>query len=92
MKFEWDKKKAKSNLKKHKVSFDEAVEVFNDPLSITISDPLHSDDEDRFTDIGVTKKKRLLIVSYTERGSKIRIITCREATAAERKKYEENQG
>ena len=92
MKFEWDKKKAKSNLKKHKVSFDEAVEVFNDPLSITILDPLHSEDEERFTDIGVTKKRRLLIVSYTERGSKIRIITCREATAAERKKYEENQG
>lgn len=91
MKFEWDKKKAQSNLKKHKVSFDEAVEVFDDPLSITILDPLHSEDEERFTDIGITKKKRLLVVSYTERGSKIRIITCREATAAERKKYEENQ-
>lgn len=92
MKFEWDKKKAKSNLKKHKVGFDEAAEVFNDPLSITILDPLHSEDEERFTDIGITKKKRLLVVSYTERGSKIRIITCREATVAERKKYEENQG
>ena len=86
---EWDEKKAEENLRKHRVSFDEAETVFDDPLAITISDPEHSADEDRFIDIGQSNQKRILVVAYTERGKKVRLISARLATRAERKKYEE---
>jgi len=89
LKFEWDEEKAKANLKKHRVSFDEATTVFIDPLSITIPDPDHSVDEQRYIDIGSSDKGRVLVVAYTERGSNIRIISCRKATPSERKLYEE---
>jgi hypothetical protein len=89
--FEWDEEKAKNNLKNHKVSFDEGSTVFSDPLSITIPDPDHSINEQRYIDIGFSDKGRILIVSYTERGENIRIISCRKATAAERKRYETRQ-
>ena len=89
LKFEWDPAKAEANLKDHGVSFDEATTVFRDTLSITISDPDHSDSEDRFIDIGMSHRKQLLVVSYTERQDKIRIISARQPTRAERKSYEE---
>lgn len=88
--FERDEKKAKANFRKHKVSFDEAVTVFSDPFSITISDPDHSADEERYIDIGYSDKGRLLVVVYTERGPNIRIISCRKATRKEQRSYEES--
>ncbi len=89
LEFEWDPVKAELNLKEHGVSFDEATTIFRDTLSITISDPDHSDYEDRFIDIGMSHRMQLLVVSYTERKDKIRIMSARRATRAERKKYEE---
>jgi uncharacterized DUF497 family protein len=88
--FEWDKTKARKNLKIHDVSFDEASTAFKDTLSLTVYDPLHSEDEDRFILIGNSHANRLLVVVHTERGDKIRIISAREATEHERKQYEEN--
>jgi hypothetical protein len=88
--FEWDPAKADQNLKDHDgVSFREATTVFRDTLSITIADPDHSYSEDRFIDVGLSHRGRLLVVSYTERGDKIRIISARRATRAERKSHEE---
>lgn len=87
--FEWDPAKAEANLKEHGVSFDEATTILRDTLSITISDPDHSDSEDRFIDIGMSHRMRLLVVSYTERQDKIRIISARQPTRAERRSYEE---
>ncbi|UCD28820.1 MAG: BrnT family toxin [Planctomycetota bacterium] len=87
--FEWDEDKADQNLKKHDVSFHEAKTVFNDPFAITIHDPDHSDDEDRYIDIGLSFKGRLIVVLYTERGNTIRIISSRRATKREQRDYEE---
>ncbi len=89
MKFEWDQKKAQRNLKKHGISFAEAVTVFNDLLSMTINDPDHSDQEERLILMGESNQRRLLIVSYTERGDRVRIISARPATKVEREVYEE---
>ncbi len=88
--FEWDEEKAEANLKQHKVSFDEGATVFSDPFSITIPDPDHSTDEERYLDIGTSDKGRILVVSYTERGTNIRIISCRKAEPTERRRYEES--
>jgi uncharacterized DUF497 family protein len=88
MQFEWDPKKAKLNLRKHKVSFEEAVTVFYDPLSATFDDTNHSFGEQRFITIGFSSQGRLLVVSHTERGTVLRIISARLATAHERKKHE----
>jgi len=89
LEFEWDPLKAESNLRAHGVSFDEATTVFRDTLSITIADPDHSNSEDRFIDIGLSHRGQLLVVSYTERKDRIRIISARPANRAERKSYEE---
>jgi uncharacterized DUF497 family protein len=89
--FEWDRGKAARNLKVHGVSFDDATTVFRDTLSITISDPDHSDQEYRFVDIGMSHRMELLVVSYTERQDKIRIISARRATRTERRSYEETK-
>jgi len=86
--FEWDESKANENLKKHGVSFDEAKTVFNDPFSVTIDDPDHSIEENRYVDIGLSSKSRLIVVSYIERNGRIRIISSRKATRRERKDYE----
>ena len=86
--FEWDERKARTNLKKHGVRFEEAASVFRDPLSLTVADSEHSESEDRFLDVGMSEQGRLLVVSYTERGSLIRIISCRQAMPLERKAYE----
>ncbi len=88
--FEWDTCKAEKNIKNHGVSFDEASTAFNDTLSLTIFDPLHSEGEDRPILIGNSHINRLLVIVHTERGDKIRIISARQATRDERKQYEEN--
>ena len=90
MEFEWDERKAARNLKKHKISFEEAKSVFSDPFSITIDDPEHSADESRFIDIGSSANGTILVVCYTER-SKIRLISARKASRTERKTYEEEK-
>jgi hypothetical protein len=89
MDFEWDAEKAAANLKKHSVSFGEAATVFGDDLSLTFADPDHSDDEQRFITMGQSDFGRVLVVAHTDRGDRIRIISAREATRAERKTYEE---
>jgi len=88
MKFEWDPGKAQDNLLSHGVSFEEATTVFGDPLAGTIPDPDHSEGEARFLTIGWTTNGRLVVVSHTEEGDTIRIISAREATSHERKQYE----
>lgn len=89
MDVEWDELKAAANLTKHGISFDEAMTVFNDPLFVDFFDPDHSHSEHRYIIIGESQQKRLLVVSYTERGSALRIISARQATALERRQYEE---
>lgn len=89
MVFQWDEAKATANLRKHGVSFREAVTVFYDPLSATGGDPDHSHSENRAVTFGFSSSGRLLTVGHTDRGHAIRIITARLATAAERNIYEE---
>jgi len=89
--FEWDSEKAKSNLEKHGVSFEEAGSALDDPREITVFDPDHSDAEDRYLSIGLSTFGRVLVVSYTERGERVRIISARVANKRERKEYEEER-
>ena len=89
--FEWDPPKNRSNIEKHGVSFEEASTVFQDTLSLTIDDPLHSIDEERLILIGMSQKNRILVVVYTERGDNIRIISARKTTKNEREYYESNE-
>ena len=89
MDFEWDPRKAEINLRRHGVSFTEAGTVFGDDLAVTVPAPDHSNDEDRYITIGWSDRRRLLMVSHSERGDRIRIISARELTKAERKEYEE---
>ena len=89
MKFEWDGNKAEANLSKHGISFDEAKTVFDDPLYVDFYDPDYSDEENRYIIIGESQQRRLLIVSYTERDHKIRLISAREVTKKEKEDYEE---
>jgi uncharacterized DUF497 family protein len=88
--FEWDEAKARVNRQKHRVSFEEAVTVFANPLAAIFPDPDHSQDEVREIIVGHSDRNRVLIVSFTERGAAVRIISARIATARERKDYEEN--
>ena len=88
MAFDWDDEKAAINLAEHQVSFDEAKTVFDDPLYVDFYDRDHSDDEERYLIIGESRQRRLLLVSYTERGGLTRLISAREATPAERRDYE----
>lgn len=88
MQFEWDREKASANLKKHGVSFDEAATVLYDPLAATFDDPDHSMRERRLLSIGYSSRGRLLVVSHTERGGALRIISARLASAKERKRHE----
>lgn len=89
MHFEWNSIKARRNLRKHGVTFEEASSAFHDPLAVTGSDPDHSGDEERMITFGVSSSGRLLIVAHTERGGAIRIINARIATRHERRIYEE---
>jgi uncharacterized protein len=90
LEFEWDDEKARSNEKKHRISFEEAASVFADPLAVIFDDETHSQDEQREIIIGHSDEDRLLLVSFTERGDAIRIISARRATKRERQEYEEN--
>jgi uncharacterized protein len=85
----WDAEKARSNLQKHGVTFEEAASVFRDVLSVTITDPLHSTAENRFVTIGRSDRDRTLVVVHAEFGETIRIISARRATRGERRAYEE---
>ena len=87
--FEWDRRKAASNLAKHGISFDEAVTVFRDPSGRMVQDPRHSVDEERYALIGLSEHGRLLAVMFTERWDRIRLISARKATRPERNDYEE---
>ena len=89
MNIEWDQRKAKSNIRKHGVSFEEAATALSDPLAVTGADPDHSFMEDRFVTFGISKISRLLVVSHTEKRETIRIISARKATKGERELYEE---
>jgi uncharacterized DUF497 family protein len=89
LKFVWDREKAAANLTKHGVDFEDAITAFDDPLSITILDPDHSQQEDRFLLVGHSKAGRLLVIAHTELGNEIRLINARPATRRERQKYEE---
>jgi uncharacterized DUF497 family protein len=86
--FEWDDKKAAENLTKHGVSFSEASTVFADPLSRTILDPLHSEEEERLVILGQSGLQHTLVVVHTYRGEVIRIISAKTATSRERRDYE----
>ena len=88
MRFEWDREKAKRNIRKHRVSFDEAVTVFYDPLAATFDDPDHSEGEHRMITVGYSSRGRLLVVAHVERGVAIRLINARLATTQERKRHE----
>lgn len=86
IKFEWNKRKAQQNLQKHQVDFTEASTVFADKLSITIPDPDHSEDEERWVTIGLSNRQRLLVVIHTEEEETIRIISARRADRFEQRK------
>lgn len=88
--FSWDPAKATANLRKHGVAFEDAMTAFWDPLSITIEDPDHSALEARFVTVGLSTTGHLLVISHTEEGSDMRIISARLATAHERRFYEED--
>ncbi len=87
--FEWDEAKARENLKKHKVGFDEGKTIFNDPFLLTFPDIDTSDAEERYVNIGLSVRDRVLVLIHTERQGRIRIISCRKASARERRHYEE---
>jgi uncharacterized DUF497 family protein len=89
MRVTWDPSKATANLKKHKVSFEEASTALADPLAITGADPDHSVGEARWITFGFSNRQRLLAVAHTEEGDIIRIISARAATRPERRLYEE---
>lgn len=86
--FEWDAGKARENEQKHAVTFLEASEVFDDDLSSTVRDPDHSAGEERYLIFGIDKQGKHLVVSYTERGHRIRLISARPMTTRERRAYE----
>jgi uncharacterized DUF497 family protein len=90
--YEWDPKKAADNLKSHKVSFDEAVTVFTDPMALTFDDPDHSLDERRYITIGTSNKQRILFLSHADQGEdRVRIISARSATPREAHAYQESR-
>ena len=89
IKFDWDPRKARRNLRKHGIDFDEASTVFADTLSITIPDPDPSEDEERWVTMGLDALGRVLVVVYTWRGENPRLISARNATKRERERYEE---
>jgi len=91
VRFEWDPGKAQRNLARHGVSFDEAATVFGDSLAVTIHDPDHSQEEERFLTTGLSNRHRLIIVAHTEREDRVRIITARDVTPRERSQYESGE-
>ena len=91
MEFEWDPNKARTNIRNHKISFDEAATVFNDTLSFTYYDELHSHTERRYATLGVSDKRHVLVVAHTMRGERVRIISARKATPREKRWYEKER-
>ena len=93
IRFEWDPRKERRNLERHGIGFDEASTVFADTLSITIPDPDHSDEEERWVILGVSHRQRLLVVVHTEDDEQeiVRIISARPADPGERREYEEGE-
>lgn len=89
MRYAWDPAKARRNLAKHGVSFEEALDVFDDPLFLVYADPLHSEDECRYIILGCSAKGRLLVVSYSEMNDTLRLISARLATRREKENYAE---
>ncbi len=87
--FEWDEAKARENFRKYKVPFDEGKTILNDPLLLTYPDIDSSEIEERYINIGLSAKNRILVLIHTEREGKIRIVSCRKATARERRDYAE---
>lgn len=88
---EWSARKNRLNILKHKIDFDEAMTVFDDPGHLTVADPDHSVLERRFITIGRSTKNRMIIMAHTFEDDKIRIITARKPTRSERKEYEEGR-
>lgn len=86
--FIWDENKARINLHKHSVSFDEAATIFLDPRMLAFHDEEHSEQEFRVIGIGISSRGRILRVVYTERRNEIRLISCRKASAEQRRLYE----
>jgi len=89
--FEWDPVKADANVRKHGVTFDEASTVFGDPLNLLMADPDHSHDEDRSLLLGMSNRRKLLVVAFAERPPRTRLISARRATRHERRRYEEER-
>ncbi len=89
--FEWDKNKAAKNIRKHRVSSDEAKSVFDDPGFITLVDEEHSPDEERYITVGLSENGRLLILAHTDRETQIRIISARRAGKREERFYEDSE-
>ena len=90
--YEWDPKKARANLRKHHVSFEEGATVFLDPFAVTYPDPDHSGEENREITVGRSARHRVVFLSHTRRGERTRLISSRKATKRERKQYEESIG
>ena len=89
MTYEWDLVKAAANVKKHRVTFEEAASVFLDPSALTFWDPDHSEEEDREITIGRSTRQRILFVAHASHEERVRIISARRATRRERRQYEE---
>lgn len=89
--FEWDPVKAETNVRKHAVTFDEASTVFGDPLNLLMADPDHSRDEERYLLLGMSNRRKLLVVAFAERPPQTRLISARRATRQERRRYEEER-
>ena len=89
--FEWDEAKAKVNVERHGVSFEEATTVFGDPLAMLLSDPDHSRGEERFLVLGMSSRRRVLVVSHAERPRRTRLISARPASRRERRQYEDTR-
>ena len=90
LEFEWDPAKAQENSRKHGVTFEEAVTVFGDSMARIFDDPEHSSAEPREIIVGYSEKQRLLLVAFTERATRVRIISARPATRRERQSHEQN--
>ena len=91
MPYDWDPGKAISNFNKHGVSFEEAITVLGDPLALTILDPDHSIDEERWLTTGLSAQRRIVAVWHTNRGGSVRLIGARLATPQERRSYESGE-
>ena len=91
MQFEWDPRKAGANVRRRRLTFDEAATALEDPLSTTYPDDAHSEDEPRFVTIGASHRGQIVVVAHTERNDTIRIISARRATRREREFYEQGK-